>query len=165
MYQQAPQQPQASHSTSSTRLTTSAGGVNAPDLGPSMTLNSAVAVPTEALETKSSDDLGKYTFDLPPDFTFGATNEQGGDLMDFTFDPITTGNENMLTAMQAIQSPNWLGNMLMPRSVDGSPSLSCACRSGVSLHHYRFFWPAEESMQDYSSSMRNDMAVNNYQNF
>jgi hypothetical protein len=84
-----------------------------------MTLNSAVAIPTEAMETKTSDDLGNYTFDSPPDFTFGATNQQGVDLMDFTFDPITTpGNEDMLAAMQAIQSPNWLGNMLMPGSVD-----------------------------------------------
>jgi hypothetical protein len=144
MYQQPPQQPQASHSTSSTRITTGVSGANALDLGPSMTLNSAVAIPTEAMETKTSDDLGNYTFDSPPDFTFGATNQQGVDLMDFTFDPITTpGNEDMLAAMQAIQSPNWLGNMLMPG----------------------FFWPAEESMQDHSSSMRNDMVVNNYQNF
>jgi hypothetical protein len=129
MYQQPLQQPQASHSASSTRLTTGVSGANAPDLGPTMTLNSTVAVPTEALETKNSDGLGNYTFDSPPEFTFGETNQQGGDLMDFRFDPITTpGNEDMLAAMQAIQSPNWLGNMLMPESVD-SPSLSCACRS------------------------------------
>jgi hypothetical protein len=116
-------------------MTTGVSGASASDLAPSMTLNSAVAVSTEAMETKNSDGLGNYTFDSPPDFTFGATNQQGPDPMDFTFDPITTpGNDDMLAAMQAIQSPNWLGNMLMPG----------------------FFWPAEEAMQDHS---------NNYQNF
>jgi hypothetical protein len=123
------QQPQASHSASSTQITAGASGANAPDLAPSMTLNSAVTVPTEAMETKTSDDLGNYTFDSPPDFMFGATNQQGSDLMDFTFDPITTpGNDDMLAAMQAIQSPNWLGNMLMPGSVDGH--LHCRARAG-----------------------------------
>jgi hypothetical protein len=118
MYQQPLQQPQASHSGSSTH------GANAPDLAPSMTLNSAVTVPTEAMETKSSDDLGNYMFDSPPEFAFGATHQQGGDMMDFIFDPITVpGNDETLAAMRAIQSPNWLENMLMPGSVDGqSPS-------------------------------------------
>lgn len=79
-----------------------------------------MTVPTEAMEAKISDVLGNYAFDSPPDFTFGATNQQGVDLMDFTFDPNTSpGNEDMLAAMQAIQSPNWLGNMLMPGSVEG----------------------------------------------
>lgn len=116
MYQQPLQQSQASQSSSS--ITTGVSGANAPDLAPSM--NSAVTVATEAMEAKISDVLGNYTFDSPPDFTFGATNQQGVDLMDFTFDPITSpGNEDMLAAMQAIQSPNWLGNMLMPGSVEG----------------------------------------------
>lgn len=116
------QQPQASHSASSTQITTGVSGANAPDLAPTMTLNNTAAVPTEAMETKNPDSLGNYTFDSPPDFTFGATNQQGSDLMDFSFDPITTpGNDDMLAAMQAIHSPNWLGNMLMPGSVDGSP--------------------------------------------
>ena len=93
--------------------------MNAPNMAPSMTLDSAVTVPTEAMEMKNPDGLGNYTFDSPPDFTFGATIQQGGDSMDFTFDPITTpGNDDMLAAMQAIQSPNWLGNMLMPGSVN-----------------------------------------------
>jgi hypothetical protein len=48
--------------------------MNALDLVPSVTLISAVMVLIEAAETKSSDDLGNYTFDLLPDFTFGATN-------------------------------------------------------------------------------------------
>jgi hypothetical protein len=129
IYQQPLQQPQASRSVSSTRMTTGVSGANASDLAPSMTLNSAVAVSTEAMETKNSDSLGNYTFDSPPDFTFGATNQQGADLMDFTFDPITTpGNDDMLAAMQAIQSPNWLGNMLMPGSVDGP--FHCRARAG-----------------------------------
>jgi hypothetical protein len=50
-----------------------------------MTPNNAVAVPTEALEMKSSDDLGNDTFNSPPDFTFGATNEQGGGSVDFPY--------------------------------------------------------------------------------
>lgn len=143
MYQQPLQQPQASHGASSTHITTGVGGANAPDMALSMTMNSGVTDPTEAMEAKISDILGNYEFDSP-DFTFGATSQQGVDLMDFTFDPITTpGNEDMLAAMQAIQSPNWLGNMLMPG----------------------FSWPTEELVQDHSSPMRNDMVMNNYQNF
>jgi hypothetical protein len=118
VYQQPLQQPQASHNTSSTQFATGVSGATAPDLAPSMTLNSAATVPTEMTETTNSDGLGNYTFDVPSNFTFGATVQQG-DMMDFTFDPITTpGNEDMLAAMQAIQSPAWLGNMLMPGSVD-----------------------------------------------
>ncbi len=117
MYQQTLQQPQASHNTSSTQFATGVSGATAPDLAPSMTLNSAAAVLTEMTET-NSDGLGNYTFDVPPGFTFGDTVQQV-DMMDFTFDPITTpGNEDMLAAMQAIQSPAWSGNMLMPGSVD-----------------------------------------------
>ena len=126
MYQPPLQQPQASRSASSTRITTGTSGANAPNMAPSMTLNNAVTIPTDAMETKNSDDLGNYTFDSPPDFQFGATHQQGGDMMDFIFDPITVaGNDETLAAMRAIQSPNWLENMLMPGCVDNSPSLSC----------------------------------------
>jgi hypothetical protein len=130
------QQPQASRSASSTQITTGVSGANAPDLAPSMTLNSAVTVPTEAMEMKTYDDLGNYMFDSPPDFTFGTTNQQSSDLMDFIFDPITTpGNEDMLAAMQAMQtrSPNRLGTMLMPGSVDGP--LHCRARAGLTYPH------------------------------
>jgi hypothetical protein len=72
---------------------------------------------TSGLGKYYSDDPENYTFDSP-DFTFGATG-QDDDFMDFTFDPITTpGNEDVHAAMQAIQSPKWLENMLMPGSVD-----------------------------------------------
>ena len=114
-----------------------------------MTLISAVMVLFEAVETKSSDDLGNYTFDSLPDFTFGATNQQqGGDMMDFTFDPISVpGNEETLAAMRAIQSPNWLENMLIPGSVETVLHCYAACRS---LQYLQFSWPVEEMMQDYS---------------
>ena len=155
MYQQPLQQPQASHSASST-----AHGVsnNAPDLAPSTTLlNSEATVPTEGMETRSVDDLGNYTFDSPPDFAFGAANQHGAGasadmMMDFIFDPITVpGNEETLAAMRAIQSPNWLENMLMPGSVVRSPPVRLMLTS-----FYRFSWPAEESMP---------MQEYNYQNF
>jgi hypothetical protein len=84
-----------------------------------MALNGGVTVPKESIETGNSNSPGNYTFDLSPDFAFGVT-EQQAELMDFTFDPITApGNDEMLAAMQAIQSPNWFGNMLMPGSVNG----------------------------------------------
>jgi hypothetical protein len=61
---------------------------------------------------------GQYTFDSSSEFTFGVQG-QPDDLMDFTFDPITTpGNEDMLTTMQAIQNPAWWRTMMMPASVD-----------------------------------------------
>src|SRR5258707_2813909 len=98
VYQQPVQQLQASHNTSSTQFATGVSGATAPDLATSMTLNSAATVPTEVTET-NSDSLGNYTFDVPPGFTFGATVQQV-DMMDFTFDPITTpGNEDMLAQM------------------------------------------------------------------
>jgi hypothetical protein len=145
VYQQTLQQPQASHNTSSTQFATGVSGATAPNLAPSMTLNSAAAILTEVTET-NSDGLGNYTFDVPPSFTFGATVQQV-DMMDFTFDPIMTpGNEDMLAAMQAIHSPTWSGNMLMPG--------------------FSGFWPAEEPIQDHSGSVGGGMVVNNnYQNF
>jgi hypothetical protein len=86
-----------------------------------MALNGEVTISNKLTEKRNSDDLGNYTFDVSPDFTFGVADHQQGDLMDFTFDPITSpGNEDMLAAMQAIQSPTWLGNMLMPGSVVGT---------------------------------------------
>ena len=54
----------------------------------------------------------------PPEFTFGV-QERHDDLMDFTFDPITTpGDEDMLAAMQAVQNPSWRRTMMMPGSAD-----------------------------------------------
>ncbi|KAH9995295.1 fungal-specific transcription factor domain-containing protein [Russula vinacea] len=143
VYQQHPiQQPQPSHSTNSTHFATGVGGTSASDLPPSMVLNGGVMLPTGSMEMGNSDSPGNYTFDSP-DFAFGGT-EQHSDLMDFTFDPITTpGNDDLLAAMQAIQSPTWFGSMLMPG----------------------FQWPAEESIQDHSGGVGNNAMVNNYQNF
>ena len=96
------------------------GDASAPDLPLSMELNREVTVSSQLMRKKKLDDLETYTLDKPPDFTFGVTDPSHGNLMDFTFDPIVApGNENMLAAMQAIQSPTWLGNMMMPGSVDG----------------------------------------------
>jgi hypothetical protein len=118
-------QPQASHGTGATGVR----GAKAPDLPPTMALSSGDEstgtknsdglnnYTSDGLGNYTSDGLGNYTFDASPDFTFGVTG-QHDDLMDFAFDSITVpGNDDMLAAMQAIQSPNWLGNMLMPGSV------------------------------------------------
>jgi len=141
VYQHPMQQPQPSHSTSSTGFAT---GVRGADLPPSMVLNGGVTLPNGTMEMGNSDSPGNYTFD-PPGFTFGVTEQHDpSELMDFSFDPITTpGNDDLLAAMQAIQSPTWFGNMLMPG----------------------FQWPAEESTQDHSGGVGNGMMVNNYQNF
>ena len=121
VYQPPLRPPQGSHGASSARFTTGVGGASASDLPPSMALNGEVTISNKLSEKRNSDDLGNYTFDVSPDFTFGVADHQQGDLMDFTFDPITSpGNEDMLAAMQAIQSPTWLGNMLMPGSVVGA---------------------------------------------
>ena len=115
VYQPPLRPPQGSHGTSSTRFATGVGGASGPDFPPSVGLNGAVTVSNESIEKRNSGDLGNYTFDGSPDYTFGGTDHPQGDLMDFTFDPITApGNDDMLAAMQAIQNPNWFGNMLMP---------------------------------------------------
>jgi hypothetical protein len=60
---------------------------------------------------------GNYVLGHPADFTFGVQDQQA-DLMDFTFDTITTpGSEDMLAAMQAIQNLMWWHTMMMPGSV------------------------------------------------
>ncbi|KAI9452824.1 hypothetical protein F5148DRAFT_1370318 [Russula earlei] len=63
----------------------------------------------------STEGRGNYVLEQPPDLTFGVTG-QPGELMDFTFDTITTpGNDDLLATMQAIQNPTWWQNMMMPR--------------------------------------------------
>jgi hypothetical protein len=114
-------------------------------------------------QSDGEEELGrprKLHVDVSPDFTFGVADHQQGDLMDFTFDPITSpGNEVMLAAMQGIQSLTWLGNMLMPGSVVGDLHVVPV----ELLLTYRFFWPQEE-IQDHSA-IGNGMANDNYQNF
>ncbi|KAI9507314.1 hypothetical protein F5148DRAFT_1206225 [Russula earlei] len=59
--------------------------------------------------------------------------------MDSTFDTTTTsGNDDLLATMQAIQNPTWWQNMMMPGS------------------------PAEEVIQDHTNMIGNGM--NTYQN-
>jgi hypothetical protein len=120
------QQPQPSHSIKSTRFATGVRGASAPDLPPSTTLNSGVTAPKGSMETGNSDSPGNYTFGLSPDFTFGTT-EQDGDLMDFKFDTITApGNDEMLAAMQAIQSPTLVWEHVDARV--SRRSFSCCAR-------------------------------------
>ena len=73
-------------------------------------LNAAIPANTHGSGT------GNYVLDqTAADFTFGVQEQHAADLMDFTFDPITSpGNDDMLAAMQAIQNPTWWRNMMMP---------------------------------------------------
>jgi hypothetical protein len=49
----------------------------------------------------------------------GVQERRDADLKDFAFDPnSTSGDEDMLAAMQAIQNPNWGRQMMMPGSAD-----------------------------------------------
>jgi hypothetical protein len=66
----------------------------------------------------NGNGTGNYILGQSADFAFGVQGQQA-DLMDFTFDPITSpGNEDMLAAMQAIQNPTWWRTMMMPGSVE-----------------------------------------------
>jgi hypothetical protein len=173
VYQQ-PQQPQPtqSHSGGSNSFAAGvSGGAGAPDMGQSVALNSGVTARnemTDAAVSVSADGngTGNYVLGHSADFTFGG-QDQHADLMDFTFDPITThGSEDMLAAMQAIQNPTWWHTMMMPGSVE----CVILCVILVRLifvsrpRPCRFVWPAEESMQDHIGSLGSGMAVNNYQN-
>jgi hypothetical protein len=81
-------------------------------------LDGGATVPNESMERRNSDHLGNFNFYMSPDpdFTFGAMG-QHNDLMDFTFDPISPSNEE--TLMQALRSPVFLGDTLIPGLVDG----------------------------------------------
>jgi hypothetical protein len=89
----------------------------------SVALNGGVTAQNEMTDPAVSvsadgNGTGHYVLSQSADFTFGVQGQQQADLMDFTFDPITTpGNEDMLAAMQAIQNPTWWRTMMMPGSV------------------------------------------------
>jgi hypothetical protein len=120
VYQQQQQQQQApTHSTNTNSFTTSVNNAGAPELAQSVALNTGVTAPSELADAvpASANGTGNYVLGESTDFTFGVQG-QPDDLMDFTFDPITTpGNEDMLAAMQAIQNPTWWRTMMMPGSV------------------------------------------------
>ena len=92
-------------------------------MGQSVALNSGVTARNEMTDAAVSvsangSGTGNYVLDHSADFTFGGQDQQA-DLMDFTFDPITTpGSEDMLAAMQAIQNPTWWHTVMMPGSVE-----------------------------------------------
>jgi hypothetical protein len=72
------------------------------------------------VSSASAQDLSQPILDASSDSTFGTQGQQA-DLMDFTFDPITTpGNEDMLASMQAIQNPTWWHTMMIPGSANRS---------------------------------------------
>jgi hypothetical protein len=146
VYQQQQQQQQApTHSTNTNSFTTSVNNAGAPELAQSVALNTGVTAPSELADAvpASANGTGNYVLGESTDFTFGVQG-QPDDLMDFTFDPITTpGNEDMLAAMQAIQNPTWWRTMMMPG----------------------FFWPAEEPGQDHLSSLGNGLPAHDYQTF
>ena len=96
---------------------------------------------------------GNYVLDqTAADFTFGVQDQQA-DLMDFTFDPITSPeNDDMLAAMQAVQNPTWWRNMMMPGLV--VPFSSTSLSSGLTPTVLcSFFWPTEEQSQDHSGTL------------
>jgi hypothetical protein len=174
VYQQ-PQQPQPSQSHSGGSNSFAAGGVSGgagtPDMGQSVALNSGVTARKEMTDAAvsvsgSGNVTGNYVLGHSADFTFGGQDQQP-DLMDFTFDPITTpGSEDMLAAMQAIQNLTWWHTMMMPGSVE-CVILSVILVRLIFVSHprpCRFVWPAEEPMQDHIGSLGSGMAVNNYQN-
>jgi len=151
VYQQPeqPQPPQSHNGGSNSFASGVSGGAGAggPNMGQSVALNSGVTARNEMSDSAVSvsangNGLGNYVLGQSADFAFGVEG-QHADLMDFTFDTITTpGSEDMLAAMQAIQNPTWWHTMMMPG----------------------FVWPAEEPMQDHFGSLGSGMAVNNYQN-
>ncbi|KAI9450690.1 hypothetical protein F5148DRAFT_577477 [Russula earlei] len=121
---QPPQQPQQrqqqqpapppQNTTSSSLSSGVSGNAGAPDSHQSVPQNSGAAAPPNFTNAVSTEGPGNYVLEQPPDFTFGVTG-QPGELMDFTFDTITTpGNNDLLATMQAIQNPTWWQNMMMP---------------------------------------------------
>jgi len=148
VYQQQQQQQQQqppTHNTNSNSFATNVNNASAPDLAQSVALNTGVKASSELADAvpANANGTGNYILSESTDFTFGVQG-QPDDLMDFTFDPITTpGNDDMLAAMQAIQNPTWWRTMMMPG----------------------FFWPAEEPVPDHLSSLGNGLPAHDYQTF
>jgi hypothetical protein len=118
--QQQQQQQPPTHNTNSNSFATNVNNASAPDLAQSVALNTGVKASSELADAvpANANGTGNYILSESTDFTFGVQG-QPDDLMDFTFDPITTpGNDDMLAAMQAIQNPTWWRTMMMPGSVD-----------------------------------------------
>jgi hypothetical protein len=168
---QQPQPPQSHNGGSNSFVAGVSGGAGAPDMGESVTLNSGVTAWNEMTDaavsvSANSNRTGNYVLSHSADFTFGG-QDQHADLIDFTFDPITTHrSEDMLTAMQAIQNPTWWHTTMMPGSVECVILCVILVRLIFVFHPHacRFVWPAKAPMQDHIGSLGSGMAVNNYQN-
>jgi hypothetical protein len=91
-------------------------------MGQLVTLDSGVTARNEMTDAAFSvsangNGTGNYVLGQSADFTFAVQGQQA-DLMDFMFDPIPMPENDMLTAMQAIQHPTWWRTMMMPESVE-----------------------------------------------
>ncbi|KAI9508712.1 fungal-specific transcription factor domain-containing protein [Russula earlei] len=113
--QRQQQQPAPPQNTTSSSLSSGvSSNAGAPDLHQSVPQNSGATAPPNVTNAVSTEGPGNYVLEQPPDFMFGVAG-QPDDLMDFTFDTITTpGNDDLLATMQAIQNPTWWQNMMMP---------------------------------------------------
>lgn len=170
VYQQPQQRQPPSHNATSNSFATGVGGANAPTLAQSVPLSSGATTQSELADAvpanTNGSGTGNYVLDqTAADFTFGVQDHQQPDLMDFTFDPITSpGNDDMLAAMQAIQNPTWWRNMMMPGLV---VPFSCTSLL-VSVLNFAvlcsFYWPSEEQIQDHNGTLGTNLAFNSFQN-
>ncbi|KAI9508632.1 hypothetical protein F5148DRAFT_1148883 [Russula earlei] len=153
--------PPPQNTTSSSLSSGVSSNAGAPDLHQSVPQNSGATAPPNFTNAVSTEGPGNYVLEQPPDFMFGVVG-QPGELMDFTFDTITTpGNDDLLATMQAIQNPTWWQNMTMPGSADTCLYI-LSTRLGLTSNTRMFFWPAEEVIQDDTNTIGNGM--NTYQN-
>ncbi|KAI9445815.1 hypothetical protein F5148DRAFT_1153666 [Russula earlei] len=162
--QQRPQEQLAlppQNTTSSSLSSGVSGNAGTPDLHQSVLQNSGATALPNFMNAVSTEGRGNYVLEQPPDFMFGVAG-QPGELMDFTFDTITTpGNDDVLATMQAIQNPTWWQNMMMPGSADACLYI-ISTRFGLTVNTRGFFWPVEEVVQDHTNTIGNGM--NTYQN-
>jgi hypothetical protein len=174
VYQQPQQQQQQqrqppSHNATPNSFATGVGGANAPTLAQSVPLNSGATTQSELVDavpaTTDGSGTGNYVLDqTAADFTFGGQDQQP-DLMDFTFDPITSpGNDDMLAAMQAIQNPTWWRNMMMPGLVVPFSCASLLVSVLNSAVPCSFYWPNEEQIQDHNGTLGTNLSFNSFQN-
>ncbi|KAI9454811.1 hypothetical protein F5148DRAFT_1151634 [Russula earlei] len=106
--------PPLQNTTSSSLSSGVSSNAGAPDLHQSVPQNNGATAPPNFTNAVSTEGQGNYVLEQPPDFMFSVAG-QPGELMDFTFDTITTPrNDDLLATMQAIQNPTWWQNMMMP---------------------------------------------------
>jgi hypothetical protein len=170
VYQPPPPQQQQqlpSHNTTSNSFTAGVSGASAPTLAQSAPLNSGVTAQSELIDAlpanTNGSGTGNYVLDQTTDFAFGVQGQQG-EMMDFTFDPITTpGNDDTLATMQALQNPTWWRNMMMPGLVVPSTSILLSSEL-IPAALCSFFWPTEEQIQDYNGTLGANLVFNSFQN-